>query len=116
MVHHVHVDSYTSRGQGATSVVNRKAMACARRPDALQTETCTRCIHVPGYTTHTQLTQAFHAQKIDTKDKKQRAVSERGMSSEFRVATVPRICSPENLRFCQVNRRECHRGGSFGDG
>ena len=81
----VHVDSYTSRGQGATSIVNRKAMACARRAhvcaprtarrqDALQTETCTRCIHVPGYTTHTQLTQAFHAQKIDTKDKKQRAM------------------------------------------
>ena len=26
MVHHVHVDSYTSRGKGTTSVVNRKAM------------------------------------------------------------------------------------------
>ena len=66
-----------------------KGHACARRQDALQTETCTRCIHVPGYTTHTQLTQAFHAQKIDTKDKKQRAmyrfrVPSSVPSSEFR--------------------------------
>jgi len=63
----------------------------ARRQDALQTETCTRCIHVPGYTTHTQLTQAFHAQKIDTKDKKQRAMYRWVPSSEFREFVRRRI-------------------------
>ena len=93
----VHVDSYTSRGQGATSVVNRKAMACARR--ALRGDrTRYRLKHVHDVYTylvirHTRNSRRHFMHKKSTRKTKNNELC----IDEFRVPSSENLFAGESL-------------------